>query len=614
MNIKEWYKSLNNIYKSLIFVICILFFLLLILFSLIFSLNNHSKLKLYTYEQASPKAHALIALNSMAKKACVKEDGYAFFKFTKESLEDFERVYKENGTAALKLRINTSPTTRQCLLLDGENDLPFEFGYLYENDFSEKGKFLKKVYPNVKRIVVQADQRKDLSVYDLSLSLQKSEKTGEIIPKGFFIRASVRTYISKAALLPSPVGFDLSGEIPFYGFPYNGGKIDFTNSSFDFTGAAMVFPTRNSSSASMPLYKVKLSREQELLSTLEKGMYAECNFGGERISIKNTKAAEEILIPSAALKAPFSRMEISTNSSIIKSLTLNYVENTEANKGYVLSPVKTDPGLILNYKMDNWRCDDYELYEWDRYPKILFFDTKTLDIQSKFFTRLAFFVEKAGYKGRILSDEELEGKHGYNAHDYKAEDLARFFNTALDKNVKLNYYEMLLKEILIYNGLFTANGKYVKANDGGLVSISRETKEWSRQNLFSHEGWHMQFFRDEEFRNYVTAVFHTCDQNTKDFLIDYFRSQPSLGYDTNDDYLMYNEFMAYIMEQRTSVVAENFVKKANWESVIKFTPELAAYIRNTEGRGFEDISNALNSFVFDKYGIIAGNICLVSRN
>ena len=52
------------------------------------------------------------------------------------------------------------------------------------------------------------------------------------------------------------------------------------------------------------------------------------------------------------------------------------------------------------------------------------------EIQDAFFKRLAFFVEKAGHAGRIESLSALGGLHGYNAHDYRAEDLARFFDTA----------------------------------------------------------------------------------------------------------------------------------------------------------------------------------------
>ena len=71
--------------------------------------------------------------------------------------------------------------------------------------------------------------------------------------------------------------------------------------------------------------------------------------------------------------------------------------------------------------------------------------------------------------------------------------------------------------------------------------------------------------------------------------------------------------MAYVMQQRTNKVAKSFVDKASWGTVMKFTPDRAAYIRQTQGRGFEDISNALTDFVFDKYGIVAGNLALITR-
>ena len=180
-------------------------------------------------------------------------------------------------------------------------------------------------------------------------------------------------------------------------------------------------------------------------------------------------------------------------------------------------------------------------------------------------------------------------------------------------NFQLNEEEELLKRILIHNKLLESDGLYVKANEGGLVSISRETPAWSRTNLLAHEGWHTIFFRDAEFRNFVSAVYYTFDSDSRDFLIDYFKSQPSLGYDVNDEYLMHNEFMAYIMQQRLSEVANYFVHLANRGTVINFTPQLAAYVRKTEGQGFEDAANALNDFVFDKYGIVCGNIALVSR-
>ena len=204
-------------------------------------------------------------------------------------------------------------------------------------------------------------------------------------------------------------------------------------------------------------------------------------------------------------------------------------------------------------------------------------------------------------------------KHGYNAHDYSAISMAKFFNQAHDLNFPLNKEEMLLRQILIENDLVEEDGEYLKPNEGGLVSISQESAGWLRDTFLAHEGWHTIFFRDEEFRNFVSAVYYTMDPDSRDFIIDYFASQPQLGYDPNDDYLMKNEFMAYIMQQRLPQVANYFVHLANRGSVMAYTPDLAAYIRETNAIHIEDAAIAMNDFVFDKYGIVCGDICLVSR-
>ena len=104
------------------------------------------------------------------------------------------------------------------------------------------------------------------------------------------------------------------------------------------------------------------------------------------------------------------------------------------------------------------------------------------------------------------------------------------------------------------------------------------------------------------------------DQYSLQFLKDYFASQKNLGYDQNDEYLMQNEFMAYTMQQPLNEVGKNFVNWSNWKSVFEYTPDLAAYVRNNKGRGFEDAAIALNEFVFDKYGIVCGNIAIVNKN
>ena len=551
----------------------------------------------------------LYALDSAASKGTVN-DGYANFKFTREQKECFYNTYNENGSVALTVCIQMMPTKKQQEELGKTSEAVLRYGFLGKEDFTIDGKFIKKKYPDTRRIQVQADEKNAPQIFDISFAVQKNDNIEKYIPEGFFVYSTIRCRVIAAIVVPAEIGFDLTTEIPFYGFACNGGVIDFESKLFDFSGSSMVFPVQSNMKQSMPEFRVLLSENPENKTTREHSVKVLMNVGGEKLYLNNVTTARELIIPTAALNAPFSRVEFSENSECIESLIMR---GTKAAGEEVLDPIRTDPGLILNYKVSQWRTPDYELYEWDRFPQILFFDTRNYEIQDKLFRRLAFFVEKQGYKGRLLTNEELGNMHGYNAHDYSAESMARFFNKAAELNFQLNEEEELLKRILIHNGLLEDDGFYVKANEGGLVSISRETPDWSRINLLAHEGWHTIFFRDAEFRNYVSAVYYTFDPDSLDFLIDYFKSQPSLGYDVNDEYLMHNEFMAYIMQQRLSEVANYFVHLANRGSVIEFTPKLAAYIRKTEGRGFEDAATALNDFVYDKYGIVCGNIALVGR-
>ena len=555
----------------------------------------------------------LFALDSAASKGTIKEDGYANFKFTKAQKEYFYKTYRENGTVALTVCLQLMPTKKQMELLSSDAETLFRYGFLGNEDFTIEGKFLKKKYPDTRRIQIQGDEKKAPELFDVSFAVQKNDNIEKYAPEGFFIYSSIRCRIIAACVVPAEVGFDVTKEIPFYGFACNGGLVDFERRAFDFSGASMVFPVQSNTKQTMPEYRVMLSEKPENKSTREHSVRVQMNVGGEKLYINNVNAAREIIIPAAALNTPFSRTELAENADSVESLIMRGTKALASEEGEILEPIRTDPGLILNYKTSQWRTADYEIYEWDRFPQILFFDTRNYEVQDRLFRRLAFFVEKQGYKGRLLTNDELGDMHGYNAHDYSAQSMANFFNKASELHFQLNEEELLLKRILIHNGLLEDDGFYVKANEGGLVSISRETPGWSRTNLLAHEGWHTIFFRDAEFRNYVSAVYYTFDPTSRDFLIDYFKSQPSLGYDINDEYLMHNEFMAYIMQQKLSEVANYFVHLANRGTVIKFTPDLAAYIRKTEGRGFEDAANALNDFVYDKYGIVCGNIALVNR-
>ena len=597
--------------QKLLSVVIALFLLLDITAGIVLLVNkNKSAVRLVC---GSENATRLFALDSAASKGTIKGEGYANFKFTKAQKKYFYNTYRENGTVALTVCLQLMPTKNQIAKLDTEPEAVFRFGFLGNEDFNIEGKFIQKKYPDTRRIQVQGNEKNAPELFDISFAVQKNENIEKYAPEGFFIYSTLRCRVVAACVVPAEIGFDVSKEIPFYGFACNGGVVDFRNSGFDFSGSSMVFPVQSSSKQTMPEYRVVLSENPESKTNREHTVSVQMNVGGEKFYIKNVNAAREIIIPTGALNAPFSRTELAENADCVEALIMRGTNGVATPDGEILEPIRTDPGLILNYKINQWRTHDYEIYEWDRFPQILFFDTRNYDIQDKLFRRMAFFVEKQGYKGRLLTNEELGDMHGYNAHDYSAASMANFFNKAAELNFPLNEEELLLKRILLHNGLLVDDGFYVKANEGGLVSISRETPDWSRINLLAHEGWHTIFFRDAEFRNFVSAVYYTFDSTSRDFLIDYFKSQPSLGYDINDEYLMHNEFMAYIMQNKLSEVANYFVRIANFGTVTKYTPDLAAYVRMTKGRGFEDAANALNDFVYDKYGIVCGNIALVNR-
>ena len=607
--ISSFFHKLTDFQKKTI-ILCSSLLAVIFIILIFFAANRHkSAVHLECIETKG--SSSLIAINKYAQKGIIKDGQTAFFRFSTQQLQLISSVYEKYSTVSITVRINLLPKKNK----EYQNSY-LKFGFLTEKDLSHSTKQELQSISDSSHPLIQANLDNAPQTFDISLATQKQQdyKTfKDNLPKGFFVSSTYDCKIVAACAVPSEMGFDINYEVPFYGFAGNGGYLDFSNNTIDFSGASLVFPVENTSVSSMPEFAITLDQTKENKSTLENKVLINLTLGGEKFSLNSVKTDSQIIIPSSALKSPFSRAEITQNSDHISSFILRATYNQPNSEGQVLIPVRTDPGLILNYNKSAWRTLDYEIFEWDRFERILFFDTRNYDIQDNFFRRMAYFVEKEGYKGTLLTDEQLQGKHGYNAHDYSAVSMANFFNKALQEDFPLNKQEELLKKILLENELIEFDGTVFIPHEGGIVSISQESAPYLRSTFLAHEGWHTLFFKDEEFRNFTSAVYYTMDQTSIQFLKDYFKSQPELGYDQNDDYLMHNEFMAYLMQQRIAEVAKYFVHLANRGSVIKYTPELAAYVRKTEGKTFEDAARALNDFVFDKYQIIGGNITLISR-
>ncbi|MDR1905078.1 MAG: hypothetical protein LBQ88_22710 [Treponema sp.] len=274
-------------------------------------------------------------------------------------------------------------------------------------------------------------------------------------------------------------------------------------------------------------------------------------------------------------------------------------------------PIPADPGVILSYPQGNWRDKRFEVFRWEGFPSILIFDTADYAIQDDLFKRLAFFTEKAGFRGRLMRDSEIEDKHGWNAHDYRAESLADFFETARDSAFPLLPEERLLEEILVRNGVIIRRGDRIEAGEGAVISISRQSSSATRNLLMTHEAYHGIFFLNEDFRQFSLNRFNALSPLVRRFTLNFIEYQ---AYDSSDEYLLINEFMAYIMQQAASQAGAyfggNLAGRLNnsWRRTIlppadgtgRFWPEI--------GQAFEREARAFSAYTRSRWNLSAGRV------
>ena len=219
-------------------------------------------------------------------------------------------------------------------------------------------------------------------------------------------------------------------------------------------------------------------------------------------------------------------------------------------------PMPADIGQIIFSDFEPRNGHDWEIYSWNLVPEVLIFDTVDYEVQARLFKRLAFFVEKPGFTGRLVPNSELEGRHGWNAHDYKADDLAEFFTKAENESFRLNAEELELRKVLTDAGIIrkTASGEY-REGRGAVLSVSRETLPNWRYRFLTHECLHGLFFTDEQFQSEIFQAFSELEPEEVEFwkhLLDY------RNYDVSNNYLLVNEFMAYSLQQPMEEVDEYF--------------------------------------------------------
>jgi hypothetical protein len=257
-------------------------------------------------------------------------------------------------------------------------------------------------------------------------------------------------------------------------------------------------------------------------------------------------------------------------------------------------PITTSLESILAAPATAHEVGSFSLYRWDRFPSILIIDTPDYDFQGRMFSRLAFFLEKRGFRGRLLDNGTLEKLHGWNAHDYGSGGLASFFNAAGRAGIALTPEELALQEIALDQGILTMDRGGLAPGTGGILSISRSSSGYERRLLLTHESFHGIFFASVDYRDFCFTVWDSLSPGTRVF----FRSfLEELGYDADYKYLCVNEFQAYLMQQPLHYAPEYFQRVT----------------RRFEGKGAHvpvagmlDAARRLNGFLESHYGIRAG--------
>ncbi|OQY35241.1 MAG: hypothetical protein B6241_01720 [Spirochaetaceae bacterium 4572_59] len=254
-------------------------------------------------------------------------------------------------------------------------------------------------------------------------------------------------------------------------------------------------------------------------------------------------------------------------------------------------PLTEGMSAVLSRSQEDWRHPDFELYKWVRFPDILIWDCRNYDVQNRFFRRLSYYVEKKGFRGTLLTNQELEGKHGWNAHDYRAGDLADFFNLARDIDFPLYEEERLMLKILLEENILFENSEGIlHANNGAIISISRESIEILRHRFLVHEASHGLYFISPEYRAFILSLWEGLEDEERElwrFFLGWY------GYDPTDEDLMINEFQAYLVQQKSDQAAEFFNVRLS-----KLIPQYPAYKELIE-RGTGENSASFNIWAGD---------------
>lgn len=192
-----------------------------------------------------------------------------------------------------------------------------------------------------------------------------------------------------------------------------------------------------------------------------------------------------------------------------------------------------------------------------------------LRAQGRTLNRAAALLEKSGgRRDKVLTDDELRAALAasddseasyFLGHDYRAEDLGRFFTMAQAQQVQLNAEELRLRQLLQDAGVLKAGaaGRFDGAPAQALVTFSAEQPDdpatpqdesidaRRRESVLRHELSHGLYFTDTRYRDHCWRFWRELlSEQERGVWRNYLSS---LGYDAGNEDLMVNEMQALLM-------------------------------------------------------------------
>lgn len=248
----------------------------------------------------------------------------------------------------------------------------------------------------------------------------------------------------------------------------------------------------------------------------------------------------------------------------------------------------------------------YRLYRWDVLPETLIFDFSDYAVQDRYLKRLAFFVEKPGFRGRLAGNEEIEDLHGWNAHDYAPRTLAAFYELARVSGFVLNPEETELLGLLLRYGIVgqSSSGTY-GPGQGAIISATRESTRSLRRLFFDHEASHAVYFQDAGYRRLAADLWNAMSPVELRFWMVHLAWR---RYDTTDIDLCINEMQAYLIQQPVASIPAYYRGVAG--RLAQAYPDRADQIRADVEESLPALvrsATVLGDYLAGTYGLGAGN-------